>query len=86
MVGLLMDTCKNITWEGWDQFEVPSPSLSRPTGGDQAASVVITGDSSDIVFQNCYVGPSAGRVSRVSQAGGRLIGSLCGTWVRQSLF
>eukprot|EP00904_Undaria_pinnatifida_P008259 jgi/Undpi1/4563/HiC_scaffold_18.g07917.m1 len=59
MGGLLMDTCNNIVWEGYDEFEVPTPRLSVPTGGDQTANVVVTGDSSGIVFQNCDVGPGA---------------------------
>ena len=60
MTGLLIDTCNNILFEGWDEFEVPTARLSPPVGGDQTASVVITGDSSGIVFQNCYVEPGAG--------------------------
>ncbi|CAM9212730.1 unnamed protein product, partial [Laminaria digitata] len=59
MGGLLMDTCNNIVWEGYDEFEVPTPRLSAPTGGSQTANVVVTGDSSGIVFQNCDVGPGA---------------------------
>lgn len=55
-----MDTCNNIVWEGYDEFEVPTPRLSVPTGGDQTANVVVTGDSSGIVFQNCDIGPGAG--------------------------
>eukprot|EP00904_Undaria_pinnatifida_P008260 jgi/Undpi1/4564/HiC_scaffold_18.g07918.m1 len=52
MQGLLMDTCNNVVWEGYEEFETPSPGLSPPVGGGQAANVVITGDSSGIVFQN----------------------------------
>lgn len=55
MAGLLLDSCNNIWFEGTNEFEFPDARLSPPTGGDQAASVVITGDSSEIVFQNCQV-------------------------------
>lgn len=55
MAGLLMDTCNNVTWKGSQSSEAPNPKLMPPTGGDQAASVVITGDSSEIVFQNCEI-------------------------------
>lgn len=50
-----MDTCNNVRWEGYGGFELPDAMLMPPTGGDQAASVVITGDSSEIVLQNCEV-------------------------------
>lgn len=60
MAGLLLDTCNNFVWEGWSEFEVPSAKLSPPTGGDQTANVVVTGDSSGIVFQNCEIMPGAG--------------------------
>lgn len=61
MEGLLIDTCNNVRFQGYDEFEVPTARLSPPAGGDQAASVVITGDSSEIVLQNCEVtaGPGA---------------------------
>ncbi|CAN0223077.1 unnamed protein product, partial [Pylaiella littoralis] len=59
MAGLLIDTCNNIRFQGYDEFEVPSARLMPPTGGDQAASVVITGDSSGIILQNCEVTPGA---------------------------
>ena len=72
MGGLLMDTCNNIVWEGYDEFEVPTPRLSPPTGGSQTASVVVTGDSSGIVFQNCFVGPGAGTRGLLS-AGQRIV-------------
>lgn len=55
-----MDTCNNIVWEGYDDFETPNPRLSPPTGGSQTANVVITGDSSGIVLQNTDVAPGAG--------------------------
>lgn len=60
MAGLLLDTCNNFVWEGWDEFEVPDPKLSPPSGGDQTANVVITGNSSGIVFQNTEIGSGAG--------------------------
>eukprot|EP00904_Undaria_pinnatifida_P008263 jgi/Undpi1/4567/HiC_scaffold_18.g07921.m1 len=59
MAGLLLDTCNNFVWEGWDEFEVPDPKLSPPSGGDQTANVVITGNSSGIVFQNTEIGSGA---------------------------
>ncbi|CAM9686607.1 unnamed protein product, partial [Ectocarpus sp. 12 AP-2014] len=36
-------------------YEVPTPVFLPPTGGDQAASIVITGASSGIVFQHCSI-------------------------------
>lgn len=60
MRGLLMDTCNNVVWEGLDDSELPDPKLSPPSGGDQLASVVITGDSSNIVFKDCDISPGAG--------------------------
>ena len=55
-----MDTCNNVVWEGYEEFETPSPGLSPPVGGGQAANVVITGDSSGIVFQNVDIISGAG--------------------------
>lgn len=62
MAGLLMDTCNNVVWEGGklDGYRLPTARFSPPAGGDQAASVVITGDSSNISFRACLVGPGAG--------------------------
>lgn len=61
MSGLLIDSCNNAVFEGaYDTFEIPDPGLFPPTGGYQTASVVITGDSSDIVFKNMPIGPGAG--------------------------
>lgn len=62
MPGLLMEICNNVVWEGWDDFEIPKPKLSPPAGGDQTASVVIIGDSSGIMFQNCAIAAGAGAV------------------------
>lgn len=60
MSGLLIDTCNNIVFEGSDESELPNPKISPPSGGSQTASVVITGDSSGIVFKDTDVGPGAG--------------------------
>lgn len=60
MAGLLIDTCNDVIFEGYDEFEVPDPSFDAPSGGDQEANVVITGDSSGVVFMNFEVGPGAG--------------------------
>lgn len=59
MSGLLIDTCNNIVFEGSDESELPNPKISPPSGGSQTASVVITGDSSGIVFKDTDVGPGA---------------------------
>lgn len=63
MAGLLVDSCNNVRFQGYDEFEVPTARLSPPTGGDQAASVVITGDSSEIVLQNCDIAAGAGTLA-----------------------
>lgn len=56
-----MDTCNNIVWDGFSsEGRLPSARLSPPTGGSQAASVVVTGDSSGIIFRRCDVGPGPG--------------------------
>lgn len=60
MSGLLIDTCKNVFLEGYDEFEVPNAGLNAPAGGDQTANVVITGDSSGITFEDTPIGPGAG--------------------------
>lgn len=61
MSGLLIDSCTDIVFEGaYDPFEIPDPGLYPPTGGDQTSNVVITGDSSGIVFKNMPVGPGRG--------------------------
>ncbi|CAN0272345.1 unnamed protein product [Ascophyllum nodosum] len=58
MTGLLIDTCTDVVFEGaYDTFEIPSPGLYPPTGGEQTSNVVITGDSFGIVFKNMPVGP-----------------------------
>ncbi|CAM9220801.1 unnamed protein product [Pylaiella littoralis] len=59
MAGLLIDTSNNIWFQGEDEFEFPTAVISPPTGGDQTASVVITGDSSGIILQNCVVAAGA---------------------------
>lgn len=64
-----MDTCNNILWDGFDGGESPNPKISPPSGGSQTASVVITGDSSDIVFQDTDVGPGAGDWGLLSATG-----------------
>eukprot|EP00904_Undaria_pinnatifida_P008258 jgi/Undpi1/4562/HiC_scaffold_18.g07916.m1 len=59
MSGLLMDTCNNVVWQGLDDFDIPDPRISPPVSGDQTASVVVTGDSSNIVIMDCDIGPGA---------------------------
>ena len=50
-----------MVFEGaYDTFEIPNPGLYPPTGGEQTSNVVITGDSSGIVFKNMPVGPGIG--------------------------
>ena len=75
MGGLLMDTCNNVLWEGSDPegYQLPTSTFNPPVGGDQTANVVITGDSSNIVFEECHVGPGAGTFGR-----SRLCASLWG--------
>lgn len=60
MSGILMDTCNNVVWQGLDDFDIPDPRISPPVSGDQTASVVVTGDSSNIVIMDCDIGPGAG--------------------------
>ena len=61
MTGLRIDTCTDVVFEGfYDPFEIPDPGLYPPTGGEQTSNVVITGDSSGIVFRNMSVGPGIG--------------------------
>lgn len=60
MAGLLINTCNDVVFEGIEELETPNPSLDAPSGGDQNANVVITGNSSDVVFKNFVVGPGAG--------------------------
>lgn len=55
-----MEDCTDIVWEGYDEFDVPTPRLNPPTGGDQTANVVITGDSSGITIANAYITSGAG--------------------------
>ncbi|CAM9855185.1 unnamed protein product [Ascophyllum nodosum] len=58
MTGLLIDSCTNVLFEGaYDPFEIPDPGLYPPTGGEQTSNVVVTGDSTGIVFKNMPVGP-----------------------------
>ncbi|CAN0345437.1 unnamed protein product, partial [Ascophyllum nodosum] len=58
MTGLLIDSCTDVVFEGaYDTFEIPDPGLYPPTGGEQTSNVVITGDSTGIVFKNMPVGP-----------------------------
>lgn len=65
--GLLMDTCNNVVWQGLDDFNIPTPKLSPPVGGDLPANVVITGDSSGIVFKDCIVAPGAGALGTLPE-------------------
>lgn len=61
MAGLLIDTCNDVFFEGIvDEDEIEDARLDAPSGGDQTANVVITGDSSDVVFETFIVGPGAG--------------------------
>lgn len=67
MNGLLMDSCNNIVWEGYhNSASLPHGRLSPPAGGSQTANVVITGDSSGIVFQHCDVGSGPGNCELLS--------------------
>lgn len=60
MSGLLIDTCTNVEFVGiLGSGELDDSSFNAPTGGDQVANVVITGDSSDILFKEFNVGPGA---------------------------
>lgn len=60
MTGLLIDDCNNIEFDGiLGGFEIPDAGLMAPAGGDQTANVVITGDSSGIVFREFAMGAGA---------------------------
>ncbi|CAM9500688.1 unnamed protein product [Scytosiphon promiscuus] len=60
MAGMLFDSCSDIVLEGVDDFQIPTARLLPPVEGtSQTASVLITGDTSGIVLQNCEVGPGA---------------------------
>ncbi|CAM9499220.1 unnamed protein product [Ectocarpus sp. 4 AP-2014] len=60
MSGVLFDTCNDIVFEGVDEFAIPLAYFSPPVAGsDQTANVVVTGDSSGIVFQNFIVAAGA---------------------------
>lgn len=67
MAGLLIDTCNNVVLEGViDGFEIPDPGFEAPTAGsEQTANVVITGNSSNILFKDFLVGVGAGESHRV---------------------
>ena len=60
-----MDTCNNIIWHGVDDSDIPIPKLLPPTGGEQIASVVITGNS-NIVFKDCDIAHGAGTLTVIS--------------------
>ena len=61
MTGLLIDSCTDVVFEGaYDPFEIPNPGLYPSTGGEQTSNVVVTGDSTGIVFKNMPVGPGVG--------------------------
>lgn len=65
MSGLLIDSSTNIVLQGpYYTYESPRPGLYPPNGGDQTSNVVITGDSSGIVFRNMPVGPGSGECKR----------------------
>lgn len=65
IAGLRLDTCTNTVFRGaYDTFEIPDPGLFAPAGGDQTANVVITGDSSGIIFRNMPIGPNTGMYER----------------------
>lgn len=56
-----MDTCNNIVWDGFsDEGTTPTGLHDPPFGGNQTASVVITGDSSGIVFRRSTIGNGSG--------------------------
>lgn len=58
MSGLLIDSCTNVTIASpYERSELLRPDLYPPTGGEQTSNVVITGDSSNIVFKNMPVSP-----------------------------
>lgn len=61
MAGLLVDDSNNLTFkENDDQEFAFSAFLDPPTAGDQTANVVITGNSSSVVFIECDIGDGAG--------------------------
>lgn len=65
MPGLLIDTCTNVEFDGLllvDAIGVDDPAFNAPTGGEQVANVVITGNSSGIVFKGFIVGPGVGKL------------------------
>eukprot|EP00904_Undaria_pinnatifida_P008254 jgi/Undpi1/4559/HiC_scaffold_18.g07913.m1 len=53
--GLRLEDCHNIYLMGIDDFGISDPRLYPSSSGDQPESVVITGDSSGIVFQDLNV-------------------------------
>lgn len=65
MPGLRIDDSNNVLFLGiFDEYNIPSPKLNPPsTAIDQTASVVITGDSTGVVFKNVEVGEGPGTSS-----------------------
>lgn len=61
MAGVLFDSCSDIVVEGIDDYQTPTCKFLPPADGSgQTASVLVTGNSSDLVLQNCEVGAGAG--------------------------
>ena len=70
MPGLRIDDCNDVLFLGvFDEYNIPNPMLDPPsTTTDQTANVVITGDSTGIVFKNVEVGEGPGMSPRVLSA------------------
>lgn len=64
MSGLLIIDSNNLRFEGSDDLDFAFPAiLAPPTGGDQTANVVITGNSSGVVFRAFSFGDGPGKSS-----------------------
>lgn len=62
MAGLLIEDSNNLHFEGGDDLDFAFPAiLDPPTGGDQTANVVITGNTSGVVFKAFSIGDGPGK-------------------------
>lgn len=52
MAGILIEDSTGLEFTAVDNFEVPSGGLEPPAGGQQVSHVVITGNSSGVIFRN----------------------------------
>ena len=69
MAGVLIEDSTNLHFEGSDDLDFAFPAiLDPPSGGEQTANVVITGNSSGLVFKAFSIGAGPGKSSSPSSA------------------